>query len=158
LEGGIEGHAPDGVVDKVKSHATGVALDVILDGLGVIIDKRRSEVFDVSAFRLRIGREDLCAKCRGDLDGHLPHTATTMNQNFPTGGNGGAIDKAFPGGNEYERQRSGLPHGKVGWLERQQIWVDRGELGQRTLVPTDAAGHPIYLVTFAIARHAGTYG
>src|SRR5262249_57750401 len=104
LESGIERHAPDGVVDKVKSHATGVALDVVRDGLGAIVDERRPELFDGSALRLRIGRKDLCAKCPGDLDGHLPHaTATTMNQNSPTGGNGGAIDKAFPGPHEYHR-------------------------------------------------------
>src|SRR5262249_31471515 len=157
LESGIEGHAPDGVVDKVKYHATGVVLDVVLDGLGAIFDERRSELLNVSALRLRIDRKDLCAKCLGDLDGYLSHAAaTTMNQNFPTGGNGGAIDQAFPGGNEYERQRSGLTHGKVGWLERHQICIDGGEFRQRTLVAAYAAGHPIDLVTFAIARYAGT--
>src|SRR5215831_5805599 len=128
LESGIERHTPDRVVDKVKSHATGVALDVVLDGLDAIVDERRPKLFDVSALRLRIGRKDLCAKCPGDLDGYLSHAAaTTMNQNFPTGGNGGAIDKAFPGGNEHERQRGGLSHGKVGWLERHQICIDGGE-------------------------------
>src|SRR5262245_24175267 len=128
LESGIEGHAPDGVVDKVESYATGMALDVVLDGLGAIVDERRSELFDVSALRLGIGGKDLCAKCPGDLDGYLSHAAaTTMNQNFPTGSNGGAIHKAFPGGNEHERQRSGLSHGKVGWLERHQIGIDGGE-------------------------------
>src|SRR5262245_42235504 len=151
LESGIEGHAPNGVVNKVKSHATGAALDVVLDGLGAIADERRPELFDVGALRLRIGCKDLCAKCPGDLNGHLPHAAATaMTQNFPSGRNGGAIYKAFPGGNECQRQRSGLTHRKVAWLERHQIYIDGGEFRQRTLVVADAAGHPIDLVTFAI--------
>src|SRR5262249_25096219 len=128
LESGIEGHAADGVVNKVKSHAAGAALDVVLDGLGAIANERRPELFDVGALRPRIGCKDLCAKRPAALNAHLPQAAATaMNQNFPTGRNGGAIDKAFPGGNEYQRQRSGLTHRKVAWLERHQLYIDGGE-------------------------------
>ena len=158
VKASIEGRAADGVIDQIKSHAAGAALDIVVNGLGAI-DERRPKLFDVSALRPRIGGEDLRAKCLGELDGHVPHaSAATINQDFATCGEGSTIDQPFPSGNKNQRQHSGLTHRKVGRLKRDQIGIDRGIFSQRTLDAADAANHPIDFVTFVIPRHAGTNG
>src|SRR5262249_44350038 len=79
-EGSVQCHAPDCVVDEVKSLTASITLDVVLDCLGAIVDERCPGLLDGSVLRLRIGREDFRAKCSGDLDRHVPHAAgTTVN-------------------------------------------------------------------------------
>jgi hypothetical protein len=71
---------------------------------------------------------------------------TAMHQHLLAGLHAGALDQAFPGGDEDQRQGGGLAHVQAARLVGQQVAIDGGELGQRTGHAADAAGHAIDFV------------
>ncbi len=78
---------------------------------------------------------------------------TAMNQNLLAGLQRRAIDQAFPGRDEDQRQGGRFAHAEIGGLGRQQVGIDRGELGERSRHAADAAGHAVDLVARLEPRH-----
>ena len=69
-----------------------------------------------------------------------------VHQHLLPGAHVRAVDQPFPGRDDDQRQRRGLAHRQVGGLSRQQVGIDRGIFGQRSLQAADAAGHAVDLV------------
>ena len=76
----------------------------------------------------RAGGEHLGAEGARDLDRDVADAAgAAMDQHLLAGLHVGAVDQAFPGRDEDQRQGRGLAHRQVGGLQRQQVGIDRGE-------------------------------
>lgn len=70
-------------------------------------------------------------------------TGTAQNQDGLACVDVCAIDQAFPGGDERQRQAGRFAHAEVGRFVRQQRRIHRRVFGQRALDTTDATGHAI---------------
>src|SRR5665213_2993943 len=158
LERGIEGCASYCVVHDVEAFAVGVLIKILLNRGGLVIDRGGTEAFDDG---LLIGRDrgiHVCAEGTGNLHCDMADaTCASMNQNFLTGVNVGAVDQTLPGRDETEWQGSSFAHGEVGGLEGEQIGVHSGELCERALNPSDAACHSVDLVSWFEGRDVGAY-
>ena len=105
----------------------------------------------------RAGCEHFGSEGARDLNSDVADAAgAAMDQHFLRGMHGRAIDQPFPCGDEDQRNGRGLTHGKVGWLWREQIGIDRCILRQRTLQAANAASHSIDFVAAAKGCHAVT--
>ena len=69
-----------------------------------------------------------------------------MDQHLLAGLQRRAVDQSFPGRDEDEGQGGCFPHAEIGRLQRQQVGVDSGEFGERSLHTADASRHAIDLV------------
>ncbi len=101
----------------------------------------------------RAGGEHVGSEGPCDLDRDVADPAcTAMDQHLLASLQGGAVDQAFPGSDDDQGQGSRLAHAEIEGLERNEISIDRGEFGQRSLDTADSPGHAIDLVTRLEAR------
>jgi len=143
------------VDDEIKARSVRTRLNVVLDGLGRVVDGSRTKTCDNRLIVCARGREHLCAERSRDLHRDMADTAgAPLHQYRFTGLQIRAINDPRLGRNESKGQRSCFAHRQTRWLMRKQIRVDRGVLRKRPLNATDAAGHSIYFVSNLKCAHA----
>src|ERR1700726_1496820 len=158
VERGVERLAADRIVDDVETASSGVLRDVLLDGHGAVVDRRRTKRGEIFPLCGGVDRKRLRTEGARELRSDVPDAAGALDQHLLSGLDRGAVDQAFPRGDEGEWQRRSLAHTDPGGLAREQARIDASKFSERTLQAADAAGHAEHLVARPEFGHTGTCG